>query len=143
MLRVDGPEGLADGFVAGNVVVDLAGGILIGRADEEVAVPFAVVSEGVGLVDHDVLEPAVAQGVAFFDRVKPADHALAAGAGAEFDPLEFDGERVGVVHLRQESVRTDLGVVGLGDAEGVNALHGDAGALEELRRVGVRGRDVG
>jgi len=40
-------------------------------------------------------------------------------------------------------VGTDLGVVGLGDAEGVHGLDRDADGLEDLRRVGVRGGDVG
>jgi hypothetical protein len=113
------------------------------RADQELALPVAAVGEGVGFVDHEILEAAVAEDVAFFHGVVPADHALATGAGAELDFLELDGERMGVVHLREEAVGADLGVVGFGDAEGVDGLHGDAGALEKLGRVGVRGGDVG
>ena len=118
------------------------GGVLVRGADEQLAAPLAGVGEGVGLVDHHILEPAVAQRVAFFHGVEPADHALAAGAGAELDALQPVRERVGVVHPRDEGVRAHLGVIGLGDAEGVDALHRNPRALEELGRVGVGRRDV-
>jgi len=78
--------------------------------------------EGVGLVDHHVLVAAVAQGVTLLDGVEPPDHALAAGAGAEFEQLEFRGQRMRVVHAREKGVGAHLGVVGLAHAEGVNAL---------------------
>ncbi len=123
--------------------VTFAGGVLVGGADEQFAVPRTRMGEGVELVDHQVLETAVAEGVAFFHGVIPADHALAAGAGAELEALEQGGERVGVVHLRKEGVGADLGVVGLRHADGVDPLDGHARALEKLGRIGVRGGDVG
>ena len=60
-----------------------------------------------------------------------------------FDLLELDGERGGIVHLGEERMRADLGVIGLGHAEGVDWLHRDAGALEEFGRESVRSGDVG
>ena len=91
----------------------------------------------IGFVDHDVLKTAVAKGVAFFHGVEPTDHTLAAGAGAELDLLEFDGERVRVVHLRDKGVGADVGVVGFGDAEGVDGLHWNARALDWFDAVGI------
>ena len=143
MARVDGAEGAANGLVARNVVENFSGGILIGRTKEEFALPRTGVGEGVGFIDHDVLKAAVAEGVAFFDGVEPTDHPLATGAGAELDLFEFKGERVSVVHLGEEGMGADLGIVGLGDAEGVDLLDGNAGALEKLGGVGVGGGDVG
>lgn len=140
---VNGTEGFAHGLVTGDVGKALAGSVFVGDAKKEVAEPFAAVGEGVGLVDHEVLKPAVAEGVAFFHGVEPADHALAAGGGAELEALEERGERVSVIYLSDESVGADLGVVSFGDAESVNGLHGQAGALEELGREGVGGGDVG
>jgi hypothetical protein len=143
MRGVDWLERFAHGFVAGDVAIDFPRGVLVRGADEQIARPRAGVRERIGLVDHDVLKTAVAEGVAFFHGVEPADHALAAGAGAEFDLLQLNGERVRVVHLRDKGVGANFGVVGFGDAEGVDALHGYAGALEEFGRVGVGGGDVG
>ena len=136
-------EGFAHRVVARNVVVEFAAGVFVGGADQQFGVPRALMGEGVEFVDHHVLEAAVAQGVALFHRVVPANHALAAGGGAEFEFFQQCGERVGLVHLGEEHVGTDLGVVGLGHAECVDRLHRDAGALEKLRGEGVRGGDVG
>ena len=86
MGRVDRREGFANGFVAGHVGEALAGGVFIGDADQQVAVPIAPMGEGVGFVDHDVLKSAVAQGIAFFHCVEPSDHTLTTGGGPE---LEF------------------------------------------------------
>ncbi len=143
MRGVDGLECFAHCLVAGDVAVDFAASVLVRGADEQIARPRAGVRECIGLVDHDVLKSAIAEGVAFFYGVEPADHALATSAGAEFDLLELNGERVCVAHLREEGVGADFGVVGFGNAEGVDALHRDAGALEELGGVSVRGSDVG
>ena len=140
---VDGFQGFAHGLVAGHVSVAPAAGVGIGGADEEIALPVPMVGEGIGFVNHQVLETTVAQRVAFFHGVEPADHALAAGGGTEFEFFEQRRERVGFIHLRDEGVGAHLGIVGFGDAEGVHALHGDTGAFEKLGGVGVGGGDVG
>ena len=140
--RVNGSQCLSHRLVAGHVRVPLAGRVLVRHADLQIAAPVAGVRERVGLVDHHILKAAVAEGVALLDCVEPAHHALAAGARAELDLLELHGERMRVVHLLDKRVRAHFGVVGLGHAKGVDALYGDAGALEKFRRVGVRRRDV-
>jgi len=140
---VDRLERFANGLIPRDVAIHFSGAVLVGGADQEVPLPFAAVRQGVGLVDHDVLKTAVAKRVALFDRVEPADHALAAGARAEFDLLELYGERMRVVHLREKRVRADLGVVGFCHAKGMDALHRNTGALEKFGRVGMRGGHVG
>ena len=50
---------------------------------------------------------------------------------------------MGVVHLREEHVRSHFGVVGLAAAYGVDGHHGNARALEKFRNPRVGGRHVG
>lgn len=140
---VDGFKGFAHGFVAGDVSVALAAGVFVGDADEEITLPVTFVGQGIGFIDHQILEAAVAQSVAFFYGVEPADHTLATGGGTEFKFLEQRGERVSFIHLREERVGADLGVVGFGHAKRVHGLHGNTGAFKEFGRVGVGGGDVG
>ncbi len=100
-------------------------------------------AESVELVEHEVLVAAVAQGVAFFDGVIPADHALTASGCTKLDHAQLFAERVVEVDFGNEYVRADLGVVGLAATDVVNRLRGNASGLEELGRKGVRGGDVG
>jgi hypothetical protein len=117
--------------------------VLVRDGDQEVSLPLAGIGEGIGLVDHQILKTAIAQHIALLYGIKPADHALAAGAGAEFELLEFGREGVVFLHLGEKGMGADLGIVGLGDTEGVDRLHRNAGAFEELGCKRVRCSNVG
>ena len=116
--------------------------ILIGRAYQQITTPISRVCQRIELVDHQVLESSVPQCVALFHRIVPADHALPARRGAKLDPLEFDGQRVRIVHFRDESVRADLGVISLGNAKRVYPLDGNPCTFKKLRGICVRSRHV-
>ena len=90
-------------------------------------------AEGVELIEHEVLIAAVAQGVALFNGVIPADHALTAGGGTKLDHAQLFAERVVELDFGNEHVRADLGVVGLAATDVVDRLRRDAGGLERTR----------
>ena len=115
-------------------------GVLVRRADPQVAPPVARPRERIELVDHQVLIAAVAQGVALLDGVVPADHPLAAGARPELELPQLRAQRLGLVHLREKRMGAHLGVVGLRHPKGVDRLNGNVRALEELRGECVGGR---
>ncbi len=129
--------------VAGDVVNRVSVGILVGGANLKFAVPVAGIGEGVELVQYEILIAAVAEGIAFFHCVVPANHALASGGGTELDFAQLLAERVVELDFGDEDVGADFGVVGLAAADVVDRLCGDAGRLEEFRRKGVGGGDVG
>ena len=145
VLAVDGLECRVDGGVARDVFENLPFGSFVSDTDEQfAALPSAllVIAEGVHFIDHEVLAPTVADGVAFLDRIIPADHALATRGDTEFNLTELDRERVLGIHPANESVGADLGVVGLADSKGVHVLDREPEAEEKLRGDGVRGGDV-
>ena len=82
---INGLECFVDLAVARDVVKGVTTLVFVGYTDLEIALPLARVGEGIELVEHEVLIAAVAQGIAFFHGVIPADHALATSRRAEFD----------------------------------------------------------
>lgn len=128
---------------AGHMVHGAAILVLIRGADLQISLPVTIVREGVEFVEDEVLEAAVAKGVAFFHGIIPADHALPSRGGPELDFAQEGAERVVEGDLGNEDVGADLGIVGFAATHVVDGLRGYPGGLKEFRSEGVRGGHVG
>lgn len=140
---VDGNKRLAQRVVARHVFVNFSVRSLVGDAYEQIAaLPFVGGRKRIELVDDQILITAVAERICLFHAVAPADHALTPGNDAKFEFFQAFAKRMLVVHLREENVRADLGIVSLAAAHRVHGLRGNAGGLEKFRRKGVRSGNV-
>ena len=135
---------MPQGIVSGHPSEDFSVRFAIGHADLHVAVPVVGVGKDVEFVDCEIVETAVAQGIAFLDSVEPSDHPLSARGSAKFKLGELSSERVVFrVNSGEEEVRTDLRVVDLAATDDVNGLRRNACGEEQLGSRGVRSRNVG
>lgn len=140
---VDRLECAAVIVVTWDVVDYVAIGIFVSDADLQVALPVSGVGEGIEFVEYEVLIAAIAECIALFHGVVPADHALSPCGRSELDLAQLDAERMFEVHLGDEHVRADFGIVGLTTADIVDSLCRNTGGLEEFRRKGMRCSDIG
>ena len=117
---------------------DFSARFAIGHANLHVAVPVVGVGKDVEFVDCEIVETAVAQGIAFLDGVEPSDHPLPARGSAKFKLRKLGPEWVvSWVNPGEEEVRADLRVVGLAATDDVNGLRRYARGEEKLGGRGV------